>query len=530
MAVAGQGAARPPHALVLAWFLAALAIRIGVASQNIVFIDRLFLPDDTYYSLAIARNLARGLGPTADGHELTNGFQPLVTFLQVPLFWLGRGADGAAHLAVVQTALFGAMAVAAAGGLLLRLGHRRAAWTAAITLSLDPAIIKNDLDGLETSLATLSVLLAGHLLLSAKHHSRGHRGFALGAVLGLALLARIDTCFPIAVLGLLIVRLDRWFFVRAVTGALIVVLPWWAYSLHVIGSLLPESGAAVRQVVTANAMNLGSSMRLALEACGQLFPVFAYESRPNACVGAAILTVAAIQAVRMARDGRDDGLVAMLMLAASVQALFYAGFEAAFWFFPRYFGFLGTMLIMVVSIPLGRLAEARHGRPAARLAAMGMAALLAATGLLVSAHGFSKFFGRAEATVDRGVAGAKGYREAALDLLGRLPPGARLGSLQSGALGFYAPAGVAVFNLDGVVSKAAYRAFRSATLGDLIRQADIGYFADWRVNFGFLKARYGPDLKHVSFARLASAAPQGPDTMSLYRIVRLPDQTVTSPP
>ena len=521
MTGAGQSVARPPHAPVLAWFLAALAVRIAIASQSIVTIDRLFLPDDTYYSLAIARNVARGLGPTADGHGLTNGFQPLVTFLQVPLFWLGLTPDGAAHFAVMQTALFGAMSVAAAGALLLRLGHRRAAWIAATILALDPAIIKNDLDGLETSLATLSVLLAAHLFLSARHCPGRHKGFALGCMLGIALLARIDTCFPVAVLGLLIFRLDRWVFAWAATGALIVVLPWWAYSLHAIGAVLPESGAAVRQIVLANTMPLRSSLLLALEACGQLFPLFAYESRPNACVGETILMVAALQAVRMVRDRRDDRLLAMLLFAASLQALFYAGFEAAFWFFPRYFGFFGTMLIMVVSLFLSGLAEARRGPLAERLAATGLAALLA-TGLLVSARGFSVFFGRPQTTVDRGASGAKGYREAALDLLGHLPSGARLGSLQSGALGFYAPADIAVFNLDGVVSKPAYRAFRDATLGDLIRREHIAYFADWRVNFGFLQARYGPDLKNIKFELLASAAPQGPDTMSLYRVVQSP--------
>jgi hypothetical protein len=66
---------------ILVLFLLALTIRVTLAFKDIASIDRLFLPDDTYYSLAIARNLAHGHGPTADGFILTNGFQPLVTFL-----------------------------------------------------------------------------------------------------------------------------------------------------------------------------------------------------------------------------------------------------------------------------------------------------------------------------------------------------------------------------------------------------------------------------------------------------------------
>jgi len=51
------------------------------------------LSEDGYYSLAIARNIGAGLGITIDGVTPTNGFQPLLTFIQSGLFALARGND-----------------------------------------------------------------------------------------------------------------------------------------------------------------------------------------------------------------------------------------------------------------------------------------------------------------------------------------------------------------------------------------------------------------------------------------------------
>ena len=42
--------------------------------------------DDSYYYFQIARNIARGLGPSFDGLELTNGFTPVWGALLVPVF------------------------------------------------------------------------------------------------------------------------------------------------------------------------------------------------------------------------------------------------------------------------------------------------------------------------------------------------------------------------------------------------------------------------------------------------------------
>ena len=61
-----------------------LLVRMILAWRPLPFLDRLFVVDDAYYTLGIARNLARGLGPTAHGQILTTGFQPLLAWLELP--------------------------------------------------------------------------------------------------------------------------------------------------------------------------------------------------------------------------------------------------------------------------------------------------------------------------------------------------------------------------------------------------------------------------------------------------------------
>ncbi len=61
------------------------------------------LTEDGYLSLTIARNIAAGRGVTADGRELTNGFQPLWVFATSVWFKLFHGDRLSAVRAVLIT-------------------------------------------------------------------------------------------------------------------------------------------------------------------------------------------------------------------------------------------------------------------------------------------------------------------------------------------------------------------------------------------------------------------------------------------
>lgn len=63
------------------------AFKLYIALQPIEYIDSMFIPDDSYLSLTIAKNIANGLGPIY-GNDYTNGFQPLYVFVMVPVYMI----------------------------------------------------------------------------------------------------------------------------------------------------------------------------------------------------------------------------------------------------------------------------------------------------------------------------------------------------------------------------------------------------------------------------------------------------------
>src|SRR5271170_2604589 len=80
------GAGLAVIAAVLALTTGALALR----DRSEVFATP--LTEDGFYSLAVARNVARGAGITVDGSQPTNGFQPLFTALEAGCYRVA-GAD-----------------------------------------------------------------------------------------------------------------------------------------------------------------------------------------------------------------------------------------------------------------------------------------------------------------------------------------------------------------------------------------------------------------------------------------------------
>jgi hypothetical protein len=113
----------------------------------------------------------------------------------------------------------------------------------------------------------------------------------------------------------------------------------------------------------------------------------------------------------------------------------------------------------------------------------------------------------------------KGFREAAEEILAKAPVGAVVGSMQTGALQYFAPPGVRVINLDGVVNPDAAQALEQRRLGIYARSQGIRYFADWQMNqLNFVAVAGLRELKLDSFQPIAWAAPQGNRKFVLWKI------------
>lgn len=507
----------------------AATTRAGLAATRPqVFLDRMFVPDDTYYTLTIARSMARALGPSVDGgRHLTSGFQPLVAFLLVPILKVTDDPELAFRAALAIGALADGVTALLLGVLATRLAGPRSGVIATALWALSTAAIATSLNGLETSLAMACVGAALVLFTHALATTRGRGGFvALGAALGACLLARVDTIFLVAPLGIVVLskRGVRELLTTAATAAL-VVAPWWLYSLAHFGTIVPESGAAVRaQALAYRDLGLNIRDQIAWASAAVLGPPLfdttalrqflgGTASAIGFALGISIVVGALVIARWRPRDPSAPQL-ALRSLAVFVAALFlfYAFYLPATWFMRRYLA--PFQMFTTLCCALGAAVLMRKGRGGVVAAVMGFSVVLSLAAIV-------RFATMTPAmTIDVEHHGAKGYLEPARQMLAIAPEGAVIGSLQSGALVWVAETElprdgktVHVVNLDGVVDREAGIAYRERRLAELARSRGVTHFCDWDFNMRTFLDRSGdPRLGRASFHAIGTPAePQGKD-------------------
>ncbi|NJO06902.1 MAG: glycosyltransferase family 39 protein [Chloroflexaceae bacterium] len=170
--------------------------RLLLAWRSLDVLDTLFFPDDTYLSLGIARNIALGYGSTFDRVVLTNGYQPLYVWLMVPVYWLlPNDLLLPIHIALTMLALVGIVT----GWLVYLIArHLATPWhgvVAAAIWMLDPRVIGQNLNGLETGIAVLGMAATAYWYLSRiRDHTQIPlwRVAVLGVLAGLTILTRVD--------------------------------------------------------------------------------------------------------------------------------------------------------------------------------------------------------------------------------------------------------------------------------------------------------------------------------------------------
>jgi len=455
---------------VVAIALGGLALRLVLFTRPIAVIDRLFVPDDTYYTLTIARSLAEGLGPTVDGSTLTSGFQPLLGFLMVPVFWLTDAPDAALRIDLLFLVLVDTLTIGMLAWVAGRLAGRVAAVVAAAIWAVSPVAISMALGGLETSLAILLQVSLVAIWIHAASRDDRRSWIAVGVVAALAVLARIDA---LALVGLLAAiqlwRGPRRFLVAAAIAGASVLGPWWIWCTVTFGSPVPTSGAAVHELAPFGSFTRETMTLAAGAVVGGPFGVW---DRARSLLidrwllgavvfWAFVFVLVALTGALLRRhpatggvDARDRPIAWMLVPAlpafAACLLTFYAWFGVT-WFFTRYLAPVAWILTVLIAV--GSAALVRRVPVAPVRVAVGVAlsiALLAALSVdagWTSAETRTPVAGRTGGAFDA----LTGYREPVQEVLRAVPPGSTLAGWQSGALGYY---GIdrTVINLDGAVN------------------------------------------------------------------------------
>jgi len=212
-------------------------------------------PDDSFYYMTPALNIAKGLGPTADTITRTSGFHPLWMGILVILSWLVQldkilFFDGVVALGLVFHAVSAFLLYLTGIQFIPRL--LALGWALIYLVSIKG--LHDAIGGTEASL--LALLLAMFLWHETRaSHSSISRSLWRGVLMGLLFLARTDTVFFIA--GYLLIdafielsvcpdknrNLSGWLknLAATVVTVFLVILPWLVISWITYGSLFQSS-------------------------------------------------------------------------------------------------------------------------------------------------------------------------------------------------------------------------------------------------------------------------------------------------
>ncbi len=475
--------------VVIALIAIGLAYRLWPVLAGMPALANFFVTEDGYLMLTVARNMAIGNGMSvSDGTIPTNGVQPLIAFL-FTLPYVATGGDKITSLIgvhVIHTAIALAAVFAIHAFARRLLAPRDTAaiwpWSVALIWFLGPLLVRHSMNGLETGLYTLTIVLA--LLLFARLLDQGAAAstglrLGFGAFCGLVVLARNDGVFFVAAAFLVWAVIEVFvhraglvaMFARLVPPGLVsiaVAAPWLINNQIRFGSIVPISGTAQSHDATF-AQNLSLVPVTLFELLFPMLPVpGGVERIPSviALAGAAIVVVLACFLWRVLRHGSfvTRALVGVYLIYGTALVSYYGLFFGAPHFLARYLAPLAPLLIaatLIATLEIGRLLV--RARPDALAWAYTGVGLILILGLLTRAlfPGVTK----------------QGHEQVIAWTKANVAEDVWVGAIQTGTLGYWHDQ---TYNLDGKVNPVALTTIRTdGHVLNYVTQSPIEYVIDW---------------------------------------------------
>jgi hypothetical protein len=432
---------------------AAIALLAFVALRGIYLVAPLEVlvgrfEDDAFYYFQVARNLARGAGPTFDGIHATNGFHPLWMALLVVVFRFVPGEVAPLRCAAAcEVVLVAAALVGVHREMRRRVPGPSAFIAAALPLAM-PASPRALAGGMESAL-DLFILVAlwrRWSALDAVAAVRVRDGLSLGALAALACLARLENTALVVAGAVVLLRRHG---LRCALAFLcvpsLVILGLASYSAVRFGMALPVSGVIKHHL--ADRFGVVDSVWLSVR-----------EGSPECvAIAAGALAVGLPTRPRMLAAIRATGIGPPLVAAVVLATLDLAVIGGAQ-------KWSRVALYVAVGVA-GSVVADRFGR--ARAFA-GLVALVAAARLVPSIADWMH--------PERSYAAQR--LRAGRWLATSLPLGARAGSWNAGMVGYFSAR--AVVNLDGLVNDRTFyeRVVRDHHLAQYLDDERIEWLVD----------------------------------------------------
>ncbi|MCC7516487.1 MAG: hypothetical protein IT470_04000 [Pseudomonadales bacterium] len=469
-----------------------LLVMAAVARINNTLLDfnsllTSYLADDAFYYFKIAANLATQQRITYDGEQLSNGFHPLWLALITPFYTAAD--DGIAFVYRVQWLMFAVdlLAVIALYVTVLRLqAGALIAWMATAIFCVHSSFIDMQMNGLETSLNTLLLLLLLNAFITVYQPDRlpWQRYMYFGVMAGMTFLTRTDNAIVVLVLFSAWLWDDfrhsfRHLSVIVISGvvALLVVLPWLSWNWMHFGSLVQGSGKietiywgepqfSWRQLLV-NLLLLPGRLYTQLQAYSRLF-VLPLQSAGVLAVGCLIFATAALVCLWRARF-TSVRLRAVAIFCLGVFAVFcyHAGFRS----FVRSWYYVPValaMLLLLAGVSARWEFVCRQYAWALRGRVVSAACWLLCFSAVLWAYSPLKLTGTVQEPSIHTVA--------AQWIDANTPPDAVIGSMNSGILSYLVHR--KVINLDGVVDARSMRAHWDKRQPEYIHERGIRYLVD----------------------------------------------------
>jgi hypothetical protein len=472
---------RRTDVLVLAVIGAIVLARIAYVLAADVVALTFRTTDDAYYYFNVARNIALGYGSTFDRINPTNGYHPLWMLCLLPVYAV-FGADPAAALRAVCVLV--AVLAGATAWLAYRVaasGIDRSAGVFVLCLLPVPLFVNATLNGLETGLllAALMLLLCAELRweVFSPWASPG-RNVALGALLAVVFLSRLDSAFIIlALVAWMIGRGGNALRKTVVVGAVGAVLvgPYLFWNRIEYGRFVPISGALKStfpdvSFTLERFRDFHTLVGLAqIVFSGAVIVAWAVLGRGTGRAGQpqrepGTTTPAARGAPRT--EGIPAVVPAMYVgcLLHFAYAVLFMNWAAYWWHYASYL----PVTLFLAAFAFLRIVAWAGDRPAVRVG-LTAAALLGAVGLL---------FAEAQR---RGTHHEPWYA-AARWASDHLPDGSVIGMTDCGLFGYFCAH--RTVNLDGVINGVAYQeALRDERLAEYLRDCGVTHVADYEVRY-----------------------------------------------
>ncbi len=438
------------------------------------------IPDDTFYYLQIARNIANGLGSVFSAGEPTNGYHPLWIVLLVLLHFLVPGTYDFVLAVLVLSVVCNVGAAIVLCRLLQNLRYSQAEVELAIGLFLlSPWFVNLTLTGMETPLFLL-FLFAFFLSVRRLNHpaARVHNWIVFGLCSGLVMLARTDAVFFVATAMIYFaIRKCRTSLVQlGVAGAvaMLVVAPWLLWNYTNFGTIQQSSAGAMSALLHYGneesydwlhnplgslefviAAWIGLAFRLFISPFAGYTDYAAWTTdmwTVAASLFLAILLVTALLFAAARKDIGDRALAAFPFLIWGLPAILLVGFYTLVRWFWQPWNMIPLLVLLLLLVPLTippRIYKGLgHAVPSMIMIILTLYSLQ-----------FCYFYPQ------------MGILSNAIHYQEQSPQPLKIGATDAGYLGYFSRH--IVVNLDGVVNDRAYRAIMAGRFSHYVQAQDF---------------------------------------------------------